>query len=178
MNRLRWSLVALLVASTALFAVGVIAERSDAGERTEPPTVHTQEGGESVDEPEGAHSDEGGTRAVHAETDETLLGIDVESTPLVVLAVLVGLALAALAATRFGEHAGVLSAIAVIALVWAALDFREVLHQADESRTGLALVAAAVVVLHLVSAAVAGRLAALAGRADVGSPARPGTIPA
>ncbi|HEX5622719.1 MAG TPA: hypothetical protein VFX51_30105 [Solirubrobacteraceae bacterium] len=150
LSRLRWTLVALLVASTALFAVGVSAERSAADD-------HAVE--VVSEEHEIGHHDEPAT-----ETRETLLGVDVESTPLVVVAAAAGLALAALAATRLGERAGVLTAIAIIALAWAALDVREVIHQADESRTGVALVAAAVAFLHLASAAVAGRLAGQAPR--------------
>jgi hypothetical protein len=160
MRRLRWALVALLVVSTALFAVGVLAERSDADENSEAPAVHAEEQGE----PDGAHAEQGEARETSAESNETLLGTDVESTPLVVLAVVLGLALAALAATRFGKVAGVLLAIALIALVWAALDVREVLHQADESRTGVALVAAGVASLHLATAAVAARLSSRRAR--------------
>ena len=78
-----------------------------------------------------------------------MLGIDLESTPLVVLAVLAGLALAVLTATRFGHLRGFLLAVALVALAWAALDVREVLHQLDESRTGVAFVAMMVAVLHL-----------------------------
>jgi hypothetical protein len=172
MSRLRWVLVALLVASTALFAVGAIAERSTADTHPEPASVRTHERGESI---EGARSEPGATRA---ESGETVLGVDVESTPLVVLAVVVGLGLAALTATRFGQLAGALWAIALIALAWAALDVREAFHQIDESRTGIALVAAAVAVLHLATAAVAAALAARARRAHIGSPGRPGTMPA
>ena len=166
MSRLRWILVALLVASTTLFAVGAIAERSTADTHTEPASVRTAEHGE------------GGEVGEHARRDEAVLGVDVESTPLVVLAVTLGLALAVLSATRFGLLAGVLAAIAVIALAWAALDVREAVHQADESRTGIALVAAGVAILHLATAAVAGVLAVRARRAHTGSPGRPGTMPA
>ena len=42
----------------------------------------------------------------HAE-EERVLGVDLESTPLIVLAVLAGLALAALTATRLGRLRGV-----------------------------------------------------------------------
>jgi hypothetical protein len=83
----------------------------------------------------------------------------VESTPLVVLAVLAGLALAALAASRIGLRRGFLLTVVVIALAWAALDIREVVHQLDEARTGVAVVAIAVAALHLAAAAVGGRLA-------------------
>jgi len=165
MSRLRWTLVALLVTSTALFAAGVIAERSDADTHAEPASVHT----ESVDQLEAAEHREAGEE--QAETDETLFGIDVESTPLVVLAVIAGLALAAVVATRLGTRPGVLAAIAVAALAWAALDAREAFHQLDESHTDIAVVAIVVALLHLAAAAVAARLAAQAtagstGRAD------------
>ena len=45
MSPLRQTLVALLVASTALFAVGVIAERSSTDTHTEPAAAHTSETG-------------------------------------------------------------------------------------------------------------------------------------
>ena len=64
------------------------------------------------------------------------------------LAVLAGLGLAALAATRFGRLRGFLLAVALVTLVWAAFDIREVVHQLDESRTGIAVVAMTVAALH------------------------------
>jgi hypothetical protein len=142
---LRWTLVALLAASTVLFGIGVIAERSGEGPHAEP--AASQAG-----EPTAADHDE-------EEKSETVLGVDVESTPLVVLAVLVGLGLAALAATRLGGTRRFLLAVAALALAWALLDVREAIHLLDESRTGIALVALAVAVLHLAAAAVGGRLA-------------------
>ena len=172
MSRRRWTLVALLVASTALFAVGVIAERSDADSHREQGSAQTQERGESGGDREGTQAGEAHEQTAHADgaregNDAAVLGVNVESTPLVVLAVIGGLALAALAATRFGELAGVLMAIALIALAWAALDVREVIHQTDESRTGVALIASTVAILHLAAAAVAGRLAAQTHRAKL-----------
>lgn len=168
MSPLRWMLVALLVASTALFAVGVIAERSSSDTQTEPAAAHAAETGS---ESEGAHNESGESEATtsgeagHAESgpedaeSERLLGVDVESTPLVVLAVLAGLALAALAASRIGVRRRFLLAVVVIGLAWAALDIREVVHQLDESRTWVAVVAMAVAALHLTVAAISGRLA-------------------
>jgi hypothetical protein len=170
MGPLRWTLVALLVASTALFAVGVIAERSSKDTHTEPAAARAAEtGGES--ESEGAHGEGGASEATpsgeagHVESasghgeGERLFGVDVESTPLVVLAVLAGLALAALAASQIGLLRGFLFTVVVIAVAWAALDIREVVHQLDESRTGVAVVAMAVAALHLAVAAISGRLA-------------------
>jgi hypothetical protein len=67
--------------------------------------------------------------------------------------------------------------VAVIALIWAVLDVRELLHQLDESPAGIAVVAIAVAALHLAAAAVGGRIAA-DERCVGGSPDRPGTMPA
>jgi hypothetical protein len=171
MSPLRWTLVALLVASTALFAVGVIAERSSSDTHTEPSAAHASETGDERGEPAGAHGEGGASEAtasgdaghVKSATErpegERLLGVDVESTPLVVLAVLAGLALAALAASLIGLRRGFLLTIVVIGLAWAALDIREVVHQLDESRTGVAVVAMSVAALHLAAAAISGRLA-------------------
>jgi Flp pilus assembly protein TadB len=161
MSRLRWTLVALLVASTALFAVGVSLERSDEDTHDEPATELTR--ASAGEHAEGA-GEEGERRraepAGHSESGEsdTVLGVDVESTQLVVLAVLAGLALAALVASRFGRLRGALLAVAAIALAWAVLDVREVVHQVDESNTGIAIVAALVTVLHVAAAATAARL--------------------
>jgi hypothetical protein len=167
-SSLRWALVALLAASTILFAVGVAIEPSDtnggegAAEAAHSETDEREEAGEAV----GA---EPGESAGHAEDEdegeeggEELLGIDLESTPLVVLAVLTGLALAALVATPIGTLRAFLILAAGVALVWAALDVREALHQIDESNTGIALIAGAVAALHLAAAATAGRLSTLA----------------
>jgi hypothetical protein len=163
MSRLQRTLVALLTVSTVLFAVGVIAERSDADSHAEPAAQIEQSG-----EPAGTEDahDESAEAAAGAETaagepdeDERLLGVDLESTPLIVLAVLAGLGLAVLTASRLGHARGVLLAVAVAALAWAVLDVREVLHQLDESRTTVAVLAMIVAVLHLAAAMVSGRLA-------------------
>jgi len=138
MGPLRRTLVALLAAATMLFAVGVTAERSAGEDHAEPATVQTGESGEE---------------------DERVLGVDVESTPLIVLAVVAGLGLAAAAATGLGRRRGFLVAVALIALGWAALDVRQVFHQLDEANTGIAVVAMVVAALHLAAAAVGGRLA-------------------
>jgi hypothetical protein len=155
MSRLRWTLVALLVAATALFVVGVSAERSERDTHVEPAGARDAETGA---EPASAHAEAGEAGETPPE-DERVLGVDPESRPLVVLAVIGGLALAALTATRFGRLRGFLLAVAAIALAWVALDVREAVHQLDESRTGVALIAMSVAVLHLAGAAVSGGLA-------------------
>jgi hypothetical protein len=171
MSGLRWTLVVLLVGSTVLFAIGATAERSTSDTHTEPAAVHSAQTGSEAGESEGAHDEgtessaTGSGEAGHAESaagadeSERLLGVDVESTPLVVLAVLAGLTLAAVAASHLGATRGFLLAVAVIALAWAALDLREVIHQLDESRTAVAVIAMAVTALHLAVAAISARLA-------------------
>jgi uncharacterized membrane protein YdbT with pleckstrin-like domain len=90
---MRWTLVALLTASTVLLAVGVIAERSSTDRHAEPAAARAAESRSEAAEPEDAHE---------GDEAERLLGVEVESTPLVLLAVVGGLALAALAATSVG----------------------------------------------------------------------------
>jgi Flp pilus assembly protein TadB len=185
MSGLRLMLVALLVTSTALFAAGVIAERSQTEGHAEPASVHARESGEPAAEPEGAHAEggeaagtgEGRPTSEHSEERETVLGVDIESTPLIVLAVIAGLALAVLVAAPPGRPPAVLLTIAAIAVAWAVLDVREAVHQIDESRSGLAALAIAVALLHLAAAAAAARLAARE-RDDIGSPDHAGTMPA
>ena len=95
---------------------------------------------------EEAPSPEGGAAE---SSGEELAGVDLESTSLIVLAVLAGLVLSAAAATELGRSRAFLLAVVVIALAWAVLDVRELLHQLDESRGGIAAIALAVAVLHL-----------------------------
>jgi hypothetical protein len=157
------TLIALLVASTALFTVGAVAERSQSQvptsahlEQTEQPAITHEEGEPAA----GGETTVSGTEGeTHTAENEAVLGVDVESTPLIVLAVLAGLGLAGLVATRFGRLPGVLLAVALIALAWAALDVREIIHQLDESRTGIAAVAILVAALHATAALLAGRMA-------------------
>jgi hypothetical protein len=116
----RFSLAALLAVATLLFAIGVTAERSSSTER-----VPAESSGEEV------------------------AGVDLESTPSMVLAVLAGPALSATAASDLGRRRTFLLVVVAIALGWAVLDVRELLHQLDESRGGIAAIALAVAVLHL-----------------------------
>jgi hypothetical protein len=108
-SRLRWSLVVLLVASTALFAVGVSLERTQPEAHAESSAAQTAEPGGHEEEGEAAEGGEDGE--AHSETtagetppeEERVLGADPESTPLLVLAVLAGLASAPLTASRLGR---------------------------------------------------------------------------
>lgn len=182
---LRTLLVALLIASAAAFAGGVALERSQrlaeetgthAGAATAAETTSTAKSEAGHTETSGAEAGGETTTAdpaaettgetaatlaresgAHKESSEKLLGIDPESTGLVLLALLSSLTMAALA-WRIPRWPLPLALIAFAMLAFAALDVREVVHQINESRTGVALVAGIVTVLHLAAAAVATRL--------------------
>ena len=164
-------LVALIVAATAAFVVGVAIERNQpaneaaqaSGGKAETPSERATESGEGVGEA-GAHSDEGTSAEAggasgssergHTDSSEALLGVNPESTGLVAVAVVVSLLLA-FAVWRAPGVWWLLGAVALTMAVFAALDVREALHQANESRTGLTLLAGAVAGLHLAAALLA-----------------------
>jgi hypothetical protein len=90
-----------------------------------------------------------------------LLGINPEAPSLLVIALVASALLAA--AVWFRPLVAVLIAIVGFGLLFAALDVREVLHQVDESRTGLIVIAGALIGLHLLVVILAAA-ALLAGR--------------
>jgi len=149
LTRLRVALVLLLVGSGLLFAVGSTIERhqhhnepASAGERGEP-------GGETS-------SGESGTRVERSngEAGSTVLGVNTESLGLTVIAVL-GSLLLALGVWLGSRPRLVLLCVAGFGLVFAAGDARELVHQLDESKTGLAAIAAVLIGLHLAVTALA-----------------------
>jgi hypothetical protein len=118
-------------------------------------------------------ADRGNERGT-TEHSEKLLGINPEATPLTAAAVIVSVLLA-VALLIIGSPilaAGTAPAMAA----FTALDIREVIHQLDESRTGLAALATVVAVLHLLTAAAAVTIARGAhGAADTGNVAASAT---
>jgi Flp pilus assembly protein TadB len=161
--RLRVVLIALLVAATAAFVVGVSIERSQGEAHAEPTSkvvgaageAGHEEGAENgqavhAEESPGAHAEEGNT--------ERFLGIDYEAVPFIVLAAAFSVALAA-AVWLLPGSVWVLALVVVAMLAFAVLDVREVVHQLDEDNGGLALLAGVVAALHLGAAAVALALA-------------------
>jgi len=156
---LRKVLVGLIVLSTMAFTVGAILERSSSD--THAPQTGAEEPGH--EEGEEAHSEEGGgtgepmsvsASSEGTEGDEALFGIDPESTPLTVLAVVLSLVLAAGCWWRPGWR-WLLILTAVAMAVFAVFDVREVVRQFDESNTGLGLTALLVAVLHAAAAVTA-----------------------
>lgn len=104
---------------------------------------------------ETGHSEVGENPATHSAevSSETLLGVNPEAPGLVALAVLVSLGFAAL--ILIVRSRAVAVAIAGTMLVFTALDIREVVHQVNESRTGVASIAVLVALLHLGAAIAA-----------------------
>ncbi len=112
----------------------------------------TEEGNsEEGEEAETTEESEAG----HSESEETLLGIETESPLAVGAGVLLSVVLAALAFKSTNRV--VLSVVGLFALAFAVLDSRELLHQLDESRAGLAALAGLIALLHLGAAVVAAR---------------------
>jgi hypothetical protein len=154
----------LLFVSAALFAVGSAVERNQKGEHADasaaPSERHSEQG-----ESRGARSSEGGAETAGEETggggeshseSEDLLGVNPEATALVVVAVAASIFLAF--AVWLRPQPLVLVAVILLGLAFAALDAREFVHQVNESRAGIAVIAAALAVLHAGVAALAAAL--------------------
>lgn len=164
-------LIALLVVSAALFAVGVAVERSQPGhsesrEATERATAaaasaagEATNDGDAAAEGEERHAAEGtASEAAAAETSsEKVFGINPESTGLVVAAVVASLLLA-FGVWRFPRAWQLLLLVALVCLAFAIFDIREAVHQAGEERAGLTVIAAIVAALHLGASGVASRM--------------------
>ena len=142
---MRWLLGTLLIAAAALFAIGVATE-GDAHDET----VASVEAGEHNEATEAGESNE---RSEAPENGEKILGVNLESTPLVALAVVISVALAA--ATWRTDHKLILLVTAVFAAVFAVLDVAEFSHQIKESAATIAVIAAIIAVLHAASALLA-----------------------
>jgi hypothetical protein len=153
-QRLRVVAIVLLVAGAAVFAVGTSVEHN---RHHDEPAASSDEGEPHDESAESAGQREAEQADANSETAESeegkILGIDRESTGLVVLAVLTSLALAALLWRRPG--APVWIATGLVALAFAFFDVAELVHQLDESDGGLATLAAVVAAAHLGTAAIA-----------------------
>jgi MFS superfamily sulfate permease-like transporter len=170
---LRLALIIAILVSAGLFAVGVAIERDQedghkeatAAEPTPAETGESPEGGtDSHAEGETAESSEAGTDThseggeaeateTRSESSEDILGINPEATGLVIAAVVAAVLLAL--AVWVSPLPVVLLAVIGFGLVFAAFDVREVFHQIDESREGLAVLAGVLALVHLTVAALA-----------------------
>jgi hypothetical protein len=170
-RRLRRTAAALFVIAAALFIVAVAAESDSHNETGE--AVHDEAPASAADdeaiEPVGhdetaeareAAEGDGPEAPVAAEThseqqeSEQVLGVDVESPAAVVAAVIVSLLLAVGLWLRNRRWLALLSV--GFAVVFAVFDIAEILHQLDESRTGLAILATVIAGTHVAGATTAG----------------------
>ena len=159
-NRLALFVALLLVGSAALYAVGTAIEHHDRGQHVEhpgaiSPAPHSGETGtETNANGETTPSESAGPPTASGETSsethsENIAGIDPESWLLVGLAIAMSLLIAAGVYWRRGRWLAVAVAFAI---VFAAGDTRELVHQIQESRTAVATIAAILIALHLLIA--------------------------
>jgi hypothetical protein len=144
--RLRWLLGTLLVAAAALFAIGISTEGDSHRETVA--SVESGEGNEATEQSEHNESTEASESG-----GEAIFGINLESTPLVVIAIIVSVVLAA--ATWRSDHKLVLLAAALFAAAFTVLDVTELAHQIKESAATIAVIAAIITVLHAAAALLA-----------------------
>lgn len=153
-------LVGLIVLATIGFVVGVSIEKAD-DHHAEPAAAVTEAGeeaGNAEAEEAGEHHAETGTGSSEEHSEFKPLGIDLESTPLIVLAAIGSLALAAAAWLKPRWLPGLLLTFLAMG-VFAALDVAEVVHQLDIDETALGILAGIVALLHFAAAFVALRMA-------------------
>ena len=145
----RVAVATCLLLGAGLFAVGTALERSGDG--------HQEPGIESPNEESGeGHAEDVPSQEQAIGSEERIFGIDRESGPLVALGIAISVVLAvSVVLTRSAAALGIAVAFAV---TFAAFDLAEVVHQLDESRGGLAALAALIAVLH-VGAVAAGAIA-------------------
>lgn len=154
--------------ATVAFAVGVVIERSQESSEAEAGTeaAHFENVG-SEGEPAESHAEgeasessptQEATETHSDESGETLLGINPESIPLLIVAVLTSVLLAGAVWFR-SDSTSLLLAVAITMAAFAALDVREFFHQLDASRDGLALLVAVIALLHATASLLAVRIA-------------------
>jgi hypothetical protein len=137
-------IVGLIGLATIGFVVGATIERNATESHAESPAASLSES--SAESPSA-----GG--------EFQPFGVNIEAVPFIVLAALASLAMAAAVWAR-PRSPLVLGAVALVMVVFAALDVREVVHQIDENRTGLAVLAGVIAGLHLAAAAAIASTAA------------------
>ena len=176
---LRAWLAILLVASALLFFAGIYLERATVANETpaavvpssQPEASPVEGGGEAGEaghsEAPAASVEAAGETATEHAAEARPFGIDLESPLLVGGAIVVSLILAF--AVLRTTHPLVMMVIIGFALLFTLFDVLEVSHQLGAARSGLALIAAMLAVLHVVTALLALRLVTQARGARLAS---------
>jgi predicted outer membrane lipoprotein len=155
--RRRWLLGAVLAVAAGLFAIGVHAE-ADVHREAVGPTAAVSTATVPAEKGESGESGEAGEKAAAAapaavevghdeQAESAPLGINLESTPLVLAGVVVSLSLAF--ATWRWDRRWLLLTVGIFATAFGVLDALELVRQARRSAVLLTMVAATVAVLHL-----------------------------
>ena len=161
-HRLAALFTMIMLLATAAFVIGETIEKNQGRSESSVEQAHSGEASETHEQTEGVES------GSQSETSESIGGIDIESTPIIVLGVAVSLAL--IGAVLKWPRPEVYAIAAVFCLGFALLDGTELAHQLDENSGTVATFAGLALALHLGAAAVAG-LAAVRSRRDRATPA-------
>ncbi len=169
-DRRRILIALLLAASGLLFFVGTRIEahtggRQEQGGHVEHPAEsgggHEQSEGGAPSHVEGETTSEPTAEAGHSESSEKVLGLNLESLPFAIAVTAISILLAVLVA--FTASRAVIVAVVGISAGAAVFDVLEVVHQLDQSKPSLAVVAALVLALHTTITALGTRALAAPG---------------
>ena len=157
----------LFAIATILFVWGSFAERSGHHETKSHATPNAEQAsnGESAKQRASETGNTGSATEANGETEYRPLGINLESTPLVLAAAAISLLVAALVAFR--PSPATLFTVAILGAGFTALELVEVVHQADQNQIGLLILALAAGILHAAAALLAAR-SLLAKRGHIG----------
>ena len=146
----------LLLVTAALFSVGVAVERR--GGATHEATEQQTTDHEAAERRSGAPTDESGEPTARDQGDdeakEAVLGVDLESPWTVAAAITISAVLAV--GLWWSSRRWLAVVAALFAVMFAALDIDELIHQLTENRAGLVALAVLLAVGHLVAGALAG----------------------
>jgi hypothetical protein len=180
---LRSILAGLIGVAAVAFVIGTLIERgnshhSEHGQPAPSGEASHAEGAAESGESSGHRAAEGTHQAGAGEREEEFkpFGVDIEAAPFIALAAVASFALALVAWLR-PRTIALLALIGIAMLAFAVLDVREIVHQTNESNTGLAILAAIIALLHLAAAAIA-TLMIRAARRDHESPVPAATMQA
>ena len=147
----------MLLLATVFFVWGSFAERSGHHDaHASVPSGEAAANGESAAHraAEGGGLEGAGSAVVATESAEYWpLGVNLESTPLVLGGAVVSVLLAVLVIVRSRRE--VLIVVAFLALAFTALEIAEIAHQIDANKTGLVFLALLAGILHALTAGLA-----------------------
>lgn len=143
----------LLAIATMMFVWGAFAERSGHDETRSHATSSAEPGGNGESAEQRASETGNAATEANGESEYQPLGIDLESTPLVLAAAALSLLVSALVVFR--PNRTVLVAVVVLGAGFATLELVELVHQAEQNRIGLLILVLTAGILHAAAALLA-----------------------